>query len=714
MDKPASEAVRFGDFEVNLRTGEVRRQGRKLRVPHQSFLVLSLLLSRPGDLVTREELRAAVWPPDTAVEYEQGLNAIVNRLRDVFGDAAANPRFIETLPKRGYRFIGRIEPALPDATSDPAERTAPVAAVDQLTPLPRALSRAGILWFAVSVCGLGALTIFAFGWRGSETEGIRATFSPERLRPATTLDGEEVAPALSPDGMRLAFAWRQGDAQGFDLYLGDLTSGTPVRLTHRPADTLLPAWSPDGSRIAFLRSGDADGGLYVIPSLGGREQRLAEARPPASLGQVSWSPDGSRIAFADIDGSGSSAVRVLSPVDLAIESVPVDGACLETGLPAFSPDGQQLAFVCTTSVAVYRIRVMDIRTSESRDIGTMFGYPQGLTWLADGDALVVANEGGDRGRLWRVDLEGATQLLPFAEGASAPTVSHASGRLAYVRSSRDIDIRMVRLDDASREEMTSQRVLTSSRLELMPRLSPDGTQVAFQSDRSGANEIWVGRLDGSDLTRVTSFAGPLVGGPDWCSDGKRLAFDARATGTAAVYISTVGEGAPRRLETSVDNLSLPIWSPDCRVIVASDGRGRLYEIPSGGGPATPLTGQPSYYAQMSGDRVVFNVKQQDGVQLWSRPIAGGEETAIRGVPLLRYDEPWATSSSGVYVVRTIGGRTSVQFYDWSVDALRHVAWLADRPLPLGGLGLSVSADGRTLLFAHQEHSESDVMVIDRQ
>ena len=110
--QPAPQRIRFEDFEADLRTEELSKSGTRLRLPHQSFCVLAMLLERPGQLVTREELRARLWPASTLIEYDQRLNAAVNRLREALLDAAEAPRFIETLPKRGYRFIAAIEPVL--------------------------------------------------------------------------------------------------------------------------------------------------------------------------------------------------------------------------------------------------------------------------------------------------------------------------------------------------------------------------------------------------------------------------------------------------------------------------------------------------------------------------------------------------------------------------------------------------------------------------
>src|SRR5215208_1407050 len=106
---PPIHIVRFSVFELNLRSGELRRAGTRLNLQEQSFQTLALLLEHPGDVVTREELRQRLWPADTFVDFERGLNAAIKRLRDTLGDSAESPRFVETLHRRGYRFIAPVE-----------------------------------------------------------------------------------------------------------------------------------------------------------------------------------------------------------------------------------------------------------------------------------------------------------------------------------------------------------------------------------------------------------------------------------------------------------------------------------------------------------------------------------------------------------------------------------------------------------------------------
>ena len=293
--KPGPQRIRFEDFEADLRTEELSKSGTRLRLPHQSFCVLAMLLERAGQLVTREELRARLWPAGTLIEYDQRLNAAVNRLREALLDSADAPRFIETLPKRGYRFIAAVEPVLlPSAPVTPAlsgesgggnvttppavnipRSEGPAASPSRpadITDKPRSPQNASPrkLWFAaaaaLSVVALIAVTISVMTGR-SPTRSA----SGRQVVPLASLPGKEIAPTFSPDGSRIAFGWNEGtdsDHQ-FDLYVKSLGSERLLRLTHHPSRWISPAWSPDGSTIAFARQTDEGVGIFVIPALGG-------------------------------------------------------------------------------------------------------------------------------------------------------------------------------------------------------------------------------------------------------------------------------------------------------------------------------------------------------------------------------------------------------------------------------------------------------------
>ena len=199
--------------------------------------------------------------------------------------------------------------------------------------------------------------------------------------------------------------------------------------------------------------------------------------------------------------------------------------------------------------------------------------------------------------------------------------------MIYPRARQVIDIWHLALPDPTLTA-AARKWIYSTRAQLTPNYSPDGARIAFLSNRSGSPEIWIADADGGNAARLTSFNGPLTGGPAWCSDGRRLAFDSRESGVSAIYVLDTLERVPRRVQSSQPNLALPAWSADCRFLLASDGREALYRVPADGGEARRFTARRSYQAAVAGERVIFNVAEQNGVSLWTKPLAGGDEAPL--------------------------------------------------------------------------------------
>ena len=693
---PASQRIRFDDFEADLGTRELFKAGRRLRLPNQSFIVLATLLQRPGQLVTREELRTALWPKDTHVEYEQALNAAVNRLRDALRDSADNPRYVETLPRRGYRFVGAI---LPSAAIIPV-----AAAAGPITSKADTNRR----WLAAAAA---AIVIIAAAWmflRPSAGPSSAAT-----LTPLTSFPNREIAPAFSPTANELAFAWNgdRADSPGFDLYVKSLAAEGLLQLTHRPAQSLVPAWSHDGKQIAFARSAGVDSGIFVVPALGGEERRLLKTpMPDGDLAHIAWSADDKELLYTGFAPSGAKVLYRLPLESLqpALLSPPI--ACWDAGAGTYSQDGRDIAFVCTRSIAVYSIQVMHVDGTDLRKRADVQGYPKGIAWSADGKRVVFANDSGDGGGLWQVDEDGNVSRIAFGEEASAPASTQRGDRLAYARNREAIDIWRVDLKAAGHEQ-SATRLISSTRIQMLPQYSPDGRNIAFQSNRSGSMEIWIAAADGSNPVRVSSFNGPLTGAPTWCSDSKRLAFDSRAPGISALYIVDIEERLPRRVDASIDNLALPVWSGDCTSLLASDGNEGSYAISLADGKAQRFTARPSYYSSINGDRVVFNVKTAGGVTLWEKQLGGNEEKPIDGLPSLSYSDSWTATGDGIYFTRIADDPQLVRFYDFATRQIRPAVRLSQPPAAFGGLGLSVSPDGRYLLYTQTADRQSDIVLL---
>ena len=234
--------IRFGPFTLDGRSGELRNGPTRLKVPDQSIAVLQALLERPGELVTREALRDRLWGPDTFVDFEAGLNAAVRRLREALNDSADTPRYVETLPRRGYRFIAPVDggvgrPAQPSALR--RSRSAP-----RLRPprLPRPC-RAGRVRLRHVVLAIFALALIGAAlWAGLRAEQCRAP-SAARPVPITRFPGLELDPAMSPAGNFVAFAWEGESGDNFDIYVrsidGKLSAASDGRCGARPCARLV-------------------------------------------------------------------------------------------------------------------------------------------------------------------------------------------------------------------------------------------------------------------------------------------------------------------------------------------------------------------------------------------------------------------------------------------------------------------------------------------
>jgi TolB-like protein/DNA-binding winged helix-turn-helix (wHTH) protein/Flp pilus assembly protein TadD len=190
----ASNQVRFGEFQLDLQTAELRGNSNKLTLQDQPFQVLSLLLEHPGQLVTRDELRRRLWPSDTFVDFDRGLNKAVNRLREALGDSAEHPRFIETLPRKGYRFIGPVEtPFQPSASGQGKETTATEPPVP--TRRTNLNIAAVVLGIAIVICAAGGLV-----WRITAKGRTSAAIQSIAVLPLENLSGD-VAQEYFADGM---------------------------------------------------------------------------------------------------------------------------------------------------------------------------------------------------------------------------------------------------------------------------------------------------------------------------------------------------------------------------------------------------------------------------------------------------------------------------------------------------------------------------------
>ena len=261
MDKANASAqiVRFGVFEADLQSGELHKNGFKVPLQSQPFQVFALLLERSGELVTREELRQKVWPEDTFVDFEQALNTAIGKIRIALGDNAENPRFVATLPRRGYRFIGPV-----DKATSPTPST-----VVSKERLERPVARWP--WIGVGVAALIVLYTIAI-WR-LVRNAAESRLSSVEVTPLVAPHGMQATPAFSPDGNQVAYTGELEGAKSAGIYTTLIGGEKSLHLTDNPGDCC-PTWSPDSRQIAFVRYSKEGMAFYVVPALGGTAHRL--------------------------------------------------------------------------------------------------------------------------------------------------------------------------------------------------------------------------------------------------------------------------------------------------------------------------------------------------------------------------------------------------------------------------------------------------------
>jgi Tol biopolymer transport system component/DNA-binding winged helix-turn-helix (wHTH) protein len=704
--------ARFGVFEADLQERVLHRNGLKVKLQNQPFEVLAALLEHPGETVTGEELSHRIWPEGTYVEFEHSLSTAVLKIRRVLGDSAENPRFIETIPRHGYRFIAPLQ-LVPESR---------VAARGK----PRSLRKLHWAWPLVAIAALATAAVLYV---------VPKREAPANLPtpvPLTATPGWEHTPSFSPDGNQVAYTWCEEGAWilrgNCDIFVKSVGAETSLLLTHYPWIDSWPAWSPDGRLIAFLRlPPEGMATYYSIPAVTGPERKLAETFPPTSptlFGTgISWFPDSIHVAIVVRDSPDA-------PHSLAVLSVETGARRALTALPseglgdtavAVSPDGSRVAFVRT---GLARIPFSDIYIANLSADFTVKGEPRrlvadqaaptSLAWMPDGDAVVYSSSGS----LWRMSVTGGGNRTPerlaFAAGqATDPAVSRNGRRLAYSQGHVRQDIWHVELAGGSEAAGPPRELISSTREDGWPQYSPGGGRIAFLSDRSGSRQVYVCDADASNPLRLTSLAGGVQRPyPGWSPDGEKLVFAARTEANTDVFVIDVRGGAPRRLTKEPSAEYHPQWSRDGKwIYFASDrtGEPQIWKMTAGGGEPVQVTDAGGEGPIESPDgRYLYYVKAGAGAteRLWRRPLSGGQEhEVLPGV----FGGNFALLGERIYFIpqRDVDCDCyHLQWLDLATGKTRPLIDLRD-----AGGGLSVSSDGRSLLYTTVIQTSADLMLV---
>lgn len=706
--------ARFDGFEIDLVSGHLRTSnGHAARIQPLPLRVLRVLMEAESRVVTRDELRDALWAENTFVDFEHSVNTAIKKLRQALGDSIENPRFVETVPKVGYRFLVTVEWVVEAKNGSNPEPNSQDG-LDAHPPSPKSRSRTATFVLAgLAVC----VTATYFVHRNPQ---IISRKPEPSVSLAVTDVGEKYGPSLSPDGKQLAYAWNGGSGKHFSIYVKLIGTEESLRLTKQESIDFDPVWSPDGRYLAFCRIQKGRTGIYIVSAFGGTERKVRDTNWEERefyevfwyFGRLSWSPDGKLLAFSDrLNSREPTSIFLLSLDTLAVSKLTSPSLPGDYN-PIFSPDGRTLAFN-RGSQGVTSIYTRPVTGGQERRLISGSQYGWGLAWTADSRDIVFGRAGwlGNSGWLWKISARGGEpKRLQFGQEGSEPSIR--GDRLAYARQVTNLNI-WKRTLDTSRTFVASRKFLTSTTIESGPQYSPDGSRIVFESTRSGAYEIWMSRSDGTGLIQLTHF-NTVTGTPRWSPDGEQIAFDSRAPGNADIFVMDSRGGSIRQLTHEPSTEVVPSWSRDGRwIYFASErsGKWEVWKTPSVGGQAIQVTHAGGYGGFESSDGKYFYYAKGSTVPgIWRIPTKGGEETEVVASLEPGYWGYWALAEGGIYYLDT-AEIPGMNFFDFMTRRTARVFDL-ESPPAREATGIALSPDGKTMLYTQLDALSRDIFLVD--
>ncbi len=588
--------------------------------------------------------------------------------------------------------------------------------------LPRHIKSGGVkppLRRRLAIALAGVAIIAAASWLVLRW-GVPPPPGPLKVIPFTSTSGEKGAPAFSPDGNELAFAWYSGKDDHSHIFVKLIGAGTPLQLTSGPGDDSNPVWSPDGRYIAFIRFAPQGNGYYLVAALGGPERKIADLylSPERNEGNgIDWATDGKYLVAADrISPRAPQLSLVLIAVEDGQRKAIVTPAGPFVASPKISPNGETIAFVQGKGFVAYDIYVVPIAGGEPKRLTNDNQQARGMAWTPDGKEIVFSSNRGGVPTLWKIASAGGSPepLAAFGEHADALSVSRHGDRLAYVSKGDDWNIWRAPGPKSLGVRTPPVPLVSSTAYDGRAKYSPDGKRITFESDRGGTLEIWVCDSDGSNPVQLTSLGAPDTGVPGWSPDGKWIAFDSRAEGHGNIYVVPSEGGASRRLTNQPTENNVPTWSRDGKWIYFSSdrtGSWQIWKVPSQGGTEVQVTQEGGFVAFESPDgKSLYIFRIDEGhAGFWKMPIEGGHETQLlRGLHYLALDA-WAGS---LFYLNVQNYPPEIEQMDFATDRVRRLGTLDIGNLSKYVFGISVSPDGRWLLYSRLDHAESNIMLVE--
>ena len=621
---PKSDHLKVGDCVVDIARRDVQAPGAEAprRITVKALQVLLVLVAHRGQVVSREALLEWVW--SGTLPGDDVLTQAVTQLRKAFGDERDAPRYLETIAKGGYRLLadvawlptrraGEVPMTGFDPQAQAAAADAPAAMDEAGGVAPAAIApaamprRAGMkaMVLAAAAC-LALLAVFAgFAWRGARSppsaparpalpNAAGAQVPAMAFSVVASQTGLETMPSLSPDGSQLAYAMSpapkgdealSGESPGKAIYVQTTAAVAPRRLTEPPSGMRdsAPHWSPDGRQILFLRAserGSCD--LLVVAASGGTPWQAGPCLLQ-STGVYDWLPDGSGIIAGGMQDERATEVRlhILSLKTgewrpLAYKANPGD---VDID-PHVSPDGKWIVFRRNISNSDFWRVPLAGGTPER--LTHLQGNVWGWDFMPDGKSIVFSYLRNGAG-LYRFDFASRQVTALGIDSGQHPDIAARAPVMAFEISDQQTGL-FRRASPLDPKSAPARRLFESSGSDLMPSVSPDGTRIAFYSDRTRELRLWFGNADGSGSPALVEDYVPIQRQPvRWMEDGNTVLSigyaptDAGASAVPALFAIDLRSGRVRKqaLPAGLVPVSLSLLPRQRVLLVADMGDGRL-------------------------------------------------------------------------------------------------------------------------------------------
>jgi Tol biopolymer transport system component/DNA-binding winged helix-turn-helix (wHTH) protein len=715
----------FGSFSLDLAEHQLRRDGQPVPLTPRVFDLLRVLVENAGHLIEKERLLTEVWS-DAFVE-EANLNRAISVLRKTLGESPTQ-RYIETVPKRGYRFVGPVTVNSTDptpATGGPVERQSHAPA--SIVRTTRAVSVAALTMAAiVAIVALVAVNVLFR--RDGGSAGVNAAESP--MYRQLTFTGKEMTPALSPDGTRVAYVSKESPQRKVKIH--DITSGREIEVFSAPEIGAL-RWSPDGSELMFFARGHGGAAQYIAPVSGGSARKIA-----AGFFVGCWSPDGSTIALGLFVTGKVLFLNRVGDVQRTIALKGTSGDWMSD--LDWSRVHGRLLIVADDERRVPSI--WTIRSDGSEQAKVFSGESEILAarWASTGDAIYYFSRAGQTISLHKVFVDPERQVaagkpIPIVNGLESDEgfgISADGKRLVYAKAPYYSNLWLMDVGHSVAGRPSQPTPLTHGTAVIeRPRVSPDGSTIVFNMGYESRANLYTIPAAGGTPKQLTFFNAFSVDGA-WSPDGQSVAFASTEGGVAGVWVVNANGSSPRPLSNGdMSDVFDITWAPGDRVLYQRAGNRDFFVVDPQTRQKRLLISDSSVgYAASAeyspdGKTIAVSWNRRPARGLWLLDTDSSRETLVSAThnPTEPIPFPIGWSRDGRYVIAVNGKRAAYRgltaaFEETITEAtILRVAVEDGRTetllsLPFDEVGsVAMFPDGRRFV-ATVYSSRSDVWVID--